>query len=148
MKRESGTKVLIIEDCRDGAPAAGLVGVYEGDFPRSVLCKIGDDLHEYDYVAWVQWLENLPDDAQHPPEWREGEPEPEGDCYFVLNNPRIRLLDGSVIWGDECWWGDAETAPPLEKAQAYLENHKIVLREMMHALENFCPTENTHDDQG
>ena len=24
-------------------------------------------------------------------------------------NPKIRLDNGTVVWGCECWWGDAET---------------------------------------
>ena len=25
---------------------------------------------------------------------------------FAANNPRLRLDDGTVIWGIECWWTD------------------------------------------
>lgn len=30
-----------------------------------------------------------------------------GDAIFEekISNPRIRLDDGKVIWGCECWWG-------------------------------------------
>lgn len=29
---------------------------------------------------------------------------PYGDDPEKFKNPRIRLEDGSVIWGIECWW--------------------------------------------
>lgn len=37
-------------------------------------------------------------------------------------NPRIRLEDGSCIWGIECWWDEVEDkAPPLRVAQVMLD---------------------------
>ena len=69
------------------------------------------------------------------PEWKEGESRPGEDCWFIELNPRIRLADGSAIWGDECFWGDAATAPAtLSDAQTELEQHKILLRAMASAL--------------
>ena len=33
-----------------------------------------------------------------------------GDALFEeqVSNPRIRLDDGKVVWGCECWWGPEE----------------------------------------
>ena len=33
-----------------------------------------------------------------------------GDAMFSeqISNPRIRLDDGKVVWGCECWWGPKE----------------------------------------
>ena len=43
-------------------------------------------------------------------------------------NPRIRLQDGSVIWGCECWWTSVRSAGPLDQEQKLLEKHKAKLR--------------------
>lgn len=49
-------------------------------------------------------------------------------------NPRIRLQDGSVIWGCECWWRPVRTAGPLPQEQAALEEHKAFLRDVFSAM--------------
>jgi hypothetical protein len=54
--------------------------------------------------------------------------------YSVLENPRIRLEDGSVIWGAECWWGTADDAPPLAEAQARTEKLKTAISSVMKAI--------------
>lgn len=118
---EPGAKVLITRDVRDVAQKAdGQIGVYEGDFPASILLKIDGEIREYDYVDFMEWNAGQP----YPiPSIREaiesGIPNWKERPYYVPNdNPRIRLEDGSHIWGYECWWGPAEGAPPLEAAQA------------------------------
>lgn len=60
MKFIPGTRVLIVEDCRENGTATGKEGVYEGRFPYN------DDAH--------------------------------------FSNPRIKLDEGEIIWGIECWW--------------------------------------------
>jgi len=42
-------------------------------------------------------------------------------------NPRIRLQDGSVIWGIECWWRLVEDAGPLPQMQEELAEHKEMI---------------------
>ena len=55
-------------------------------------------------------------------------------------NPRIRLQDGSVIWGYECWWHPVDQAGPLPQMQAELEKHKAWLRDgFAAALEEETP---------
>lgn len=163
MLTKPGTKVLITEDCRDGSPATGQVGVYEGDFPRGACVFLEDGARELYYNEFVsgklcfidgKWkgrsLVNMI------PFWSPGdrEPHPRGDGFpmtastdpappywFPTTNPRIRLPDDSIIWGDECWWGDAETAPSLEKAQADLEDHKAILRGIVQAASDMGKTE-------
>lgn len=155
VKHKPGTKVLIIEDCRDGGPATGQVGVYEGDFSRGAVVRFEDRSIEYCFDEFVKgsirytgglFIGRLVVD--HVPYWSpSGQPHPVSDSHpithakepavpfwFDTTNPRIRLPDGSVIWGDECWWGDAETAPPLDEAQAGLKQHKAVLAGMLQAL--------------
>lgn len=51
-------------------------------------------------------------------------PHPDGGW----ENPRIRLENGTAIWGCECWWTPIEKAMPLEEEQATLEVHKAFLR--------------------
>jgi hypothetical protein len=134
----TGDTVLVIEDCRPGAPATGQTGTYEGEFPRSVMVVYRGKNHEFDYDRWISGAVKFSDGTaaiDGIPEWKDGESRPAEDCWFVELNPRIRLADGSAIWGDECWWGDAATAPAtLSEAQTELEQHKILLRAMASAL--------------
>lgn len=44
-------------------------------------------------------------------------------------NPRMRLQDGSEIWGIECWWLPVEHAGPLPQMQEELEEHKRAIIE-------------------
>ena len=57
-------------------------GIYEGDFvpPHEVVGPFG-----------------TMDDVE------------QSDGTMGLSNPRIRLDDGDVVWGCECWWGAEET---------------------------------------
>lgn len=153
MKTKPGTKVRITEDCRDEKTATGQIGVYEGDFPRGAAVRLGEGSEGYFYEEFVNGeiefaagpykgeplVERIPywaphSDIRHPvrddlPISRTSEPEP--PFWFETFNPRIRLPDDSVIWGDECWWAPAEDAPPLEEAQAGLKAHKEMLLELI-----------------
>lgn len=53
-----------------------------------------------------------------------------GQPDAIFGNPRIRLQDGSVIWGIECWWTPVRKAGPLPQEQEALEEHKAFLREV------------------
>jgi len=55
------------------------------------------------------------------------------DEFF--GNPRIRLQDGSVIWGCQCWWRSVREAGPLPAEQVALEKHKVILREIIAMIE-------------
>lgn len=157
MLAKPGDKVLIIEDCREGSPATGQVGVYEGEFPRGAIVFVPDGSKEFCYDEFVSGKTRAAGGAfdghslaKLIPFWSPGgdEPHPCGDDFpmkdgasleppywFSSTNPRIKLPDGSTIWGDECWWGDAKNAPPtLEEAQADLEDHKTILRGMAQAM--------------
>ena len=138
-----GAKVLIIEDCREGGQATGLVGVYEGEFPRSVIVVLVEKMIEYDYDGFingdvrfktdggvlggkpaVHYIPYYTVDGRHKhPLGGEypAKPDDATPFWFETNNPRIRLPDGSAIWGDECMWGDAVTAPPLAEAKESLD---------------------------
>lgn len=157
MLAKPGDKILIIEDCREGSPATGQVGIYEGEFPREATIRGLGFWREYSYDVFIEGKVRftageftLAPLVNHIPFWSPGnrEPHPKGEghpitaslepsppYWFPTNNPRIKLSDGSVIWGDECWWGDAKTAPPtLEEAQTDLEDHKTVLRGLVQAM--------------
>lgn len=116
-----GTRVLITRDIRDiPNKRDGQIGIYEGDFPLTVLMDFGGGVKEYDYESFMRWNAEqeypIPsvDEAKlsGDPHWKNRL------WYVVMENPRIRLPDGSCVWGAECWWGPAEGAPPLEEAQA------------------------------
>jgi hypothetical protein len=49
-------------------------------------------------------------------------------------SPRIRLPDGSAIYGCECWWTPMSEARPLEQMQAGLEQYKAHLREKIFGI--------------
>lgn len=121
-----GTKVLIAEDVRDGNPATGKLGVYEGNFPRSVaLTKDGGKTwfsQEYDYELFVNT-----GGTETFPLWASGETPAGGVFAMVMTNPRIRLEDGSVIWGDECWWGEAENITFEEAVKQTKETKQAVI---------------------
>jgi hypothetical protein len=51
-------------------------------------------------------------------------------------NPRIRLQDGSVIWGYECWWTPVRVAGPLPDEQRALEAHKTIWRAAIALLDD------------
>lgn len=60
-------------------------GVYEG-MHVPPMAPFGYTWEEFDEIAKEVGRSNV----EHP------------------TNPRIRLDDGSVVWGQECWWGDEE----------------------------------------
>jgi hypothetical protein len=91
-------RVVIVQDCRPGGTATGKPGTYEGDFPRSVIAFVGEECYEIPHEGHETAV--LPDGTKMSDLKHGGE----GDCYLIMNNPRIRLDDGSVIWGIECWW--------------------------------------------
>jgi hypothetical protein len=63
-------------------------GVYEGDFP-------------YEDTASTEPFQT--DDARSAYNDKQLL-----DASLPFLNPRIRLDDGKVVWGCECWWGDEE----------------------------------------
>lgn len=128
MVTEPGTKVLITQDCRTGGVATGQIGTYEGDYPYTAIICLNGEYREYDYELFVRWNAT----QENPfPEYSGGDKP--AVFYIPNNNPRIRLPDGSVIWGAECWWGEAEGAPPLEEAQRQTEIVKLIIREALTA---------------
>ena len=131
---KTGAKVIILEDCREGAPAKNQIGTYEGDFPRTVLVKYKGEHKEtmYDWFmssegdTWRSILTHVADmnpetiDLEHQDNW-----------WGEWNNPRIRLDDGSVIWGDECWWKEVEAEPlNADKAREDIKTFYAILREI------------------
>lgn len=129
-----GTKVLISQDCRDGHPATGQIGIYEGDFPYSVTLGYrpeGVEETEWkgefgydDYKSGaVKFKGGTPVNSIYA-EWVLGEKQPAPFFAMPSNNPRIRLPDGSTIWGAECWWGEVVEGVTLEEAQAQTEEVK------------------------
>lgn len=123
-----GCKVLVVEDIREGSPATGKTGIYEGDFPLTAIVKYNGETREVDYEPFVKavWSKMIPF-------WERGKPKPEGNYWFEIDNPRIRLEDGSTIWGAECWWQPDENQE-LPEAVACLARHKAMLQELAEEL--------------
>lgn len=145
---EPGTKVFITEDCREGGAATGQVGIYEGEFPLTIMLGRIDE--ENERIDWhgEYWYEDY---ASGKLKVRTGTPTPARDIYserwvgsgslravgdgpygaliaVPMLNPRIRLEDGSVIWGTQCWWCEHSDGLTAEAAQASMEATKDVLR--------------------
>lgn len=136
-KKEPSRRVLIIEDCRDGSPATGQIGNYLGDLPRSVaLTSDGGQSwsHEYDYQGFIdhQEADGTKATAEFPL-W-EGGPKPGNKFAMVRRNPCIQLADGSVIWGDQCWWKVAADDDDLSEQQESLEQHKALLATILEEI--------------
>lgn len=64
-------------------------------------------------------------------------PAPDG-----FDNPRIRLEDGSVIWGAECWWGSADT--PTTEAVEQTQNMKEIFSVLLFATAAKIVAEELH----
>ena len=99
-----GTKVLITRDVRDVEHKAdGQVGTYEGDFPISAVVWIDGEHREYEYAGFVAWnaaqllpirtIQEAMASGVPECEWKKA------PYYYINDNPRIRLADGSHIWG-------------------------------------------------
>src|SRR5688572_33502236 len=116
---EPGARVRIIQDCREGSPATGKYGVYEGDFPFDIMVQFNGEIKElspWEYAAATVTVggKEVPlSDVS--PIYRGDTPRPlEGSNYAVAcTNPRIRLDSGEVIWGAECWWNIADETEDL-----------------------------------
>lgn len=144
-----GMRVLISRDCREGEPATGKYGTMEGDFPLTVSfgyqptendeTKWADG--EWDYGKYKSGELKLKTDGRHAKdvfiEWEQGQPQPRPYFAMVHTNPRIRLDDGSVIWGAECWWGPAKEGDglTLEEAQKRTDETIEVLQALAKAIE-------------
>lgn len=125
-----GKRVRITKDCREGEPATGKYGIYEGDFPFTAMFMVGGELREADLDAFQKapffHLFN---------HWEHGQPRPPDPWWIELTNPRIRLEDGSTIWGAECWWsliGDDD--PPMEVLEQGLKDTVDAISAILDAL--------------
>lgn len=142
----SGTRVFITEDCRDGGEATGQFGIYEGDFPFSVIlgtCPPGqEDVQwgrRYSYDRYVSGSLLLSDGTPVKDvyiEWERGKEQPAPKLAMPIDNPRIRLADGSVIWGCECWWCEAKEDIDPAAATEALEDQKEWLGRVFNALQH------------
>jgi hypothetical protein len=142
---KTGERVLIVEDVRDGHIATGKTGIYEGDFPLTITLgyQVSEEVEiewrgEYDYQDFINGKITLfngkPANTIYK-EWKPPESCPRPLFAMPMNNPRIHLDDGSVIWGVECWWKPMEyAANKLEDDQKELETEKEFLRTVANAI--------------
>jgi len=101
-----GAAVRVDLDCRKLGTATGQYGVLEGEFPRTVvevyrasIPETSDLFREYPYEFYMK---RNAEETNPTPEFAGGDEQKV--FFYVRANPRIRLTDGSVVWGDECWW--------------------------------------------
>lgn len=121
-----GTRIKILDDVRPGGSATGRYGFYEGNFPYTVVLATHDHVFgEFLFEAYIsgtlQIGPGLPAYEVFQT-WEWGQPAPAAYA-LVLENPRLRLDDGEVIWGLQCWWtladpGEAELHRRHTLAQA------------------------------
>lgn len=144
MTIKAGDKVFITEDCRPGSPATGQVAIYDGDHPRTiilgqVLTDKGriDWIGEYNYDSYASGRLTIGGTIPARAVYLEQAPVGDlpqlvdGACIAVpFLNPRMRLDDGSVIWGDECWWTPLTDGLTLADAEVDLAQTKALLREI------------------
>lgn len=88
------------------------------------MMRVDGEIQEYQYEGFMNWNRyNTPPIPSIQEALASGDPDWEDRPHYIIsNNPRIRLADGSHIWGYECWWGVAEGAPDLAEAQAQTED--------------------------
>jgi hypothetical protein len=146
MFEKPGSLVRIIEDVRDSHCATGLLGIYEGNYPRMVTLCLYGDFHEFMYNKFVNGEVKFKDgrsvidvvsreeDIRLPSiedfhEYKAYLKRMGVSYWYVEYNPLIRLPDGSFIFGDECWWEVFERQDhTLQQAQQSLEDQKEFLR--------------------
>ncbi len=84
-------------------------GVMEGEFPCPGLIK-------YLLAVVDEWLENKQITEEKAWDYRNE--------FSKKTNPRIRLDDGTIVWGYQCWWGD-EAKCETKYAGYKVENVKL-----------------------
>jgi hypothetical protein len=62
-----------------------------------------------DGVKWLGWGKYVGDEVP---------PKTIGGFNTGRSNPKLEMDNGDVVWGCECWWGDAE------KMKGRLESYK------------------------
>lgn len=145
MSKNIGARVLISEDCREGGKATGMYGTYEGDFPLTVVfgyqpnkeSKTDWKLGEYSYEDYKSGFIKMQDGTpanEFYKEWVRGQECPRPFFAMPMDNPRIRLDDGSIIWGCQCWWGEVIDGLTLQEAQKCTEEVKEGIRSLVSAI--------------
>lgn len=155
-KPEPGCLVLITQDCREGSPATGEYGVYEGDKPIGICyrypftenadnknwreCMYSEtNLNAFKVFGFVLTSEivqqvggelgyELPMKGDGPEVMRamvEIHEESEKRLatvphYYIRTNPRIRLENGTYIWGAQCWWKAVDAKIPPDELKTAL----------------------------
>jgi len=113
---EYGSRVGAVMDMSQEEGKARLFGygVYEGDY------KVGDE---------------------------ESDPMPVGDVAELsgvlggeVMNPRIRLDNGDVVWGCECWWG------PEDAVKRTLEDYEVEMVDIKQKRVEVIASNFVHDE--
>ena len=123
-----GTRVIAMSHTEDDVLYIFGFGVYEGDFLRP-----GVDL-DAEVVTLRTWEENelaKPGGIMREIASLTGKPPaPHSDDQLrqiaeqMNQNPRIRLDNGKIVWGYECWWGNAgdfENSPDKSQYRKIIE---------------------------
>lgn len=93
-----GDRVMALESMNDNVVRVYGCGVYEGDFPRPEESDgVFGTTAEMKATAVELWG---PEES-----WSDKQRK---SFEASISNPRIRLDNGDVVWGCQCWWGDEE----------------------------------------
>jgi hypothetical protein len=116
---EVGTRVWAVRDANQETVHAFGFGTYAGDLPRPGRATQEDRLiaeqaiRRGDESNWnPQFAGYLADEQAKPMSQRVDEL-----LHEMSLNPKIVLDAGGVVWGCECWWGEATDSTPQEWAK-------------------------------
>ncbi len=87
-------------------------GVYEGDFFQEDISSYVLSESELEFFKSLSPEDKIEYQDKHIPSF--------------MKNPRIRLDNGDVVWGRECWWGPEEEIKKRIKNAAKITNVKLV----------------------
>lgn len=135
-------RAVIVIDCRPGGTAAGKKATIEGVFPHFVIVsKKGEPLKTLALEEIDAWLE-AERAAGRPEPTKVNGFDPRPDYYWtVFENIRLRLEDGSEIWGEECYWAFEEQLgdKTLAELQEAAHSQAQAYRKILEALEGSQP---------
>jgi hypothetical protein len=118
---EPGTRVWAVRNADQETVWAFGFGVYAGDFPRPGGASDTDRVAAEKAIQHFDAMPLPPDDPKAAAWLAADRVKPMAQrvnelVHEMSLNPKIVLDDGGVVWGYECWWGEAADSTPQEWA--------------------------------
>jgi hypothetical protein len=113
MTDDIGRRVFILKDCRENPMATGMMGVIESCEVAGVSLMLSDDedIAGMSYEAYQQAELLGIKFTDHYPDSGNPTTDTTNPHAIIWSMPCIRLDDGDVIYGYECFWS---SVPPFE----------------------------------